>query len=89
MCKLFSKEIACSQDVTCVMRPHLLFDLARKEDGPRREASPLGRPGQKKRALNAGNIVQSVRSYARITNLVQVWYKVHAGSRHRPQCCLG
>ena len=42
--------------------PHLLFDLARKEDGPR--------PGQKKSALNAGNSVQCVRSYTRISNVV-------------------
>ena len=44
---------------------------------------------KKERAPNAGNIVQCVRSYARLSNLVQVWYKVHAGSPRRPQRCLG
>ena len=35
--------------------PPVFFSPCRKEDGPRREASPLGRPGQKKRAPNAMN----------------------------------
>ena len=70
------------------MRPPIFFSPCRKEDGPRREASPLGRPGQKKRAPNAGNLVQCERLYARISNAVLVWYMVHAGSRQHPQCCL-
>ena len=60
--------------------PTIFFSPCRKEDGPR--------PGQKKRAPNAGNIVQNVRFHARISNLVQVWYKAHAESPRRPQCCL-
>ena len=44
---------------------------------------------KKERAPNAGNIVQSMRPYARISNGVRFWYIVHAGSPHRPQCCLG
>ena len=44
---------------------------------------------KKERAPNAGNIVQSMRPYARISNGVRIWYIVHAGSPHRPQCCLG
>ena len=63
------------------MRPPIFFSPCRKEDGPR--------PGQKKRAPNAGNILQNVRLYARISNLVQIWYNVYAGSPHRPQCCFG
>ena len=35
--------------------PPVFFSPCRKEDGPRREASPLGRPSQKKRAPNAMN----------------------------------
>ena len=44
---------------------------------------------KKERAPSAGNSGQCVRSYARLSNLVQVWYKVHAGLPRRPQCCLG
>ena len=44
---------------------------------------------KKERTPNAGSVVQNVRLYARISNLVQVWCKVHAGLPRRPQCCLG
>ena len=61
-------------------RPISLFGLARKEK--------RFLDSKEQRAPNAGNIVQRVSLYARTSNLVQIRYKVHAGSRHRPQCCL-
>jgi len=61
--------------------PYLSFRLAEKKDS----AAPGGR---KKRAPDAGNIVQCMRLYARISYFVRVWYKVHGESPRRPQCCL-
>ena len=69
--------------------PYLSFRLAEKKDSAATRSSSFRAPGgRKKRALNAGNIIQSAKPCARISNSVRVWYKVHGESPRRPQCCL-
>ncbi len=80
-CLVFSSEAACSRSFPCAMRPPCLSFVLPKERQRRAR-------WKKERAPNADNVVQCVRSYARISNSVRVWYKVHGESPRRPQCCL-
>ena len=57
--------------------PPIFFSSCRKEDGPR--------PGQKKRAPNAGNLVRVVTPYSRLSYLVPDWSVVYTRSRSLPR----
>jgi len=79
--KLFPRKLHVHRICPAQCAPLSFFSSCRKERQRRAR-------WKKEKAPNADNVVQRVRSYARISNSVRVWYKVHGESPRRPQCCL-